>query len=104
MKASDYSLLMPGRWGSGTLSRPSLHDFGAGKGFIFPMHHSSSKGARTRDFNCGTCSFRQTDTGSGDAAPQSWLYIAHCNFAYSAWACFRMGMSGSASFQSVNKS
>jgi hypothetical protein len=29
---------------------------------------------------------------------------AHCNFAYSALACFRMGMSGSASFQRVRKS
>jgi hypothetical protein len=27
-----------------------------------------------------------------------------CNLAYSALACFRMGMSGSASFQSVRKS
>ena len=30
--------------------------------------------------------------------------IRYCNFAYSALACFRMGMSGSASFQSVRKS
>jgi Resolvase, N terminal domain len=29
---------------------------------------------------------------------------AHCRLAYSAWACFRTGMSGSASFQSVKKS
>ena len=28
----------------------------------------------------------------------------HCNFAYSALACFRMGMSGSASFQMVKQS
>src|SRR6516162_5141132 len=28
----------------------------------------------------------------------------YCNFAYSALACFRMGMSGSASFQRVRKS
>jgi hypothetical protein len=28
----------------------------------------------------------------------------HCNFAYSALACFRMGMSGSASFQRARKS
>jgi hypothetical protein len=28
----------------------------------------------------------------------------YCNFAYSALACFRMGMSGSASFQMVRKS
>ncbi len=27
----------------------------------------------------------------------------YCNFAYSALACFRMGMSGSASFQSMRK-
>jgi len=30
--------------------------------------------------------------------------VYYCNFAYSALACFRMGMSGSASFQSVRKS
>jgi hypothetical protein len=29
---------------------------------------------------------------------------AHCSFAYSALACLRMGMSGSASFQRVRKS
>jgi len=29
------------------------------------------------------------------------LPLIHGNFAYSARACFRMGMSGSASFQSV---
>ena len=28
----------------------------------------------------------------------------HCNFANSALACFRIGISGSASFQSVRKS
>jgi hypothetical protein len=28
--------------------------------------------------------------------------IFYCNFAYSALACFRMGMSGSASFQRVH--
>jgi serine/threonine protein kinase len=28
----------------------------------------------------------------------------YCSFSYSALACFRMGMSGSASFQSVRKS
>jgi hypothetical protein len=28
----------------------------------------------------------------------------YCSFAYSALACFRMGMSGSASFQRVRKS
>ena len=28
----------------------------------------------------------------------------YCNFAYSALACFRIGMSGSASFHSVRKS
>jgi hypothetical protein len=31
-------------------------------------------------------------------------YSGYCNFANSAFACFRMGMSGSASFQSVRKS
>lgn len=29
---------------------------------------------------------------------------SYCNLAYSAFACFKMGMSGSASFQSVRKS
>jgi hypothetical protein len=29
---------------------------------------------------------------------------SYCNFAYSALACFRIGMSGSASFHSVRKS
>ena len=28
----------------------------------------------------------------------------HCNFAYSALACFRIGMLGSASFQVAKKS
>jgi hypothetical protein len=28
----------------------------------------------------------------------------HLSFEYSAWACFRIGMSGSASFHSVRKS
>jgi hypothetical protein len=32
------------------------------------------------------------------------LLRSHCSFAYSAFACFRMGMSGSASFQSARKS
>jgi hypothetical protein len=32
------------------------------------------------------------------------LKSVHCSLAYSALACFRMGMSGSASFQSVRKS
>jgi hypothetical protein len=30
--------------------------------------------------------------------------LSYCSFAYSALASFRMGMSGSASFQSVRKS
>jgi transposase len=34
----------------------------------------------------------------------SQLTAAHCSFAYSALACFRIGMSGSASFQRVRKS
>src|SRR6266513_3184277 len=29
--------------------------------------------------------------------------VDYCNFAYSALACFKMGMSGSASFQRVKK-
>jgi hypothetical protein len=31
-------------------------------------------------------------------------FYGYCSFAYSALACFRMGMSGSASFQSARKS
>jgi hypothetical protein len=30
--------------------------------------------------------------------------LSYCNFPYSALACFRMGMSGSASFQRLRKS
>jgi len=30
--------------------------------------------------------------------------VAHCSFAYSALACFRIGMSGSASFHIAKKS
>ena len=30
--------------------------------------------------------------------------VRYCNFAYSAFACFRIGISGSASFHSVKKS
>jgi hypothetical protein len=36
--------------------------------------------------------------------PQSSSSVAHCSLAYSALACLRMGMSGSASFQRVRKS
>jgi len=32
------------------------------------------------------------------------FHDGYCNLAYSALACFRMGMCGSASFQSVRKS
>jgi hypothetical protein len=31
------------------------------------------------------------------------LTTSYCSFAYSAWACFKMGMSGSASFQRARK-
>ena len=34
----------------------------------------------------------------------SLLVRSHLSFSYSSLACFRMGMSGSASFQSVRKS
>jgi hypothetical protein len=33
----------------------------------------------------------------------AWGWLDHCNFLYSALACFRMGMSGSASVQSTSK-
>ena len=37
--------------------------------------------------------------------PPPWqLKASHCSFAYSALASFRMGMSGSASFQRAKKS
>jgi hypothetical protein len=42
--------------------------------------------------NCGHCTRDEIRTEH------------YCNFAYSALACFRMGMSGSASFQSERKS
>jgi len=32
------------------------------------------------------------------------VVATHCSFVYSAFACFRIGISGSASFQSVRKS
>ena len=38
------------------------------------------------------------------ARPEGRICSCYCNFAYSALACFRMGMSGSASFQRVRKS
>ena len=41
----------------------------------------------------------QTDSHCQDASR-----TGHCNFAYSALACLRMGMSGSAPFQSMRKS
>ena len=44
---------------------------------------------------------------SGDnfvRAGRAWSPRCYCSFAYSALASFRMGMSGSASFQSVRKS
>jgi hypothetical protein len=48
----------------------------------------------------------QWQTQSQRAWPtHAWFGVStYCNFAYSALACFRMGMSGSASFQRVRKS
>jgi hypothetical protein len=37
------------------------------------------------------------------ASFRKWVAVSYCNFAYSALACFRMGMSGSASFHNVRK-
>jgi Phage integrase family len=45
----------------------------------------------------------RTDNSLG-CRPVRHCTASYCNFAYSALACFRMGMSGSASFQSVRKS
>ena len=42
-----------------------------------------------------------TLTGS---APYEVVNADYCSLAYSAWACLRIGMSGSASFQRVRKS
>ena len=54
----------------------------------------------------GVQSLDVRDVGTAKVADT--LYNDHtgcyCSFAYSALACFRMGMSGSASFQSVRKS
>ena len=35
---------------------------------------------------------------------RNYFAIHYCNLAYSAWACFSMEISGSASFQRVRKS
>ena len=43
---------------------------------------------------------QQLPLGTSDEAALS----RYCKFAYSAFACFRMGMSGSASFQRAKKS
>ena len=32
------------------------------------------------------------------------FHASHCNLAYSVWACFKTGISGSASFHRVRKS
>jgi hypothetical protein len=46
------------------------------------------------------------DGSLAEAKLESWPRVRHlhCSFAYSALACFRMGISGSASFQRVRKS
>ena len=41
---------------------------------------------------------------SNDGLPRWFKRRTYCNFAYSALASFRMGMSGSASFQRAKKS
>ena len=43
-------------------------------------------------------------TGNGFTRRSCDSPTSYCNFAYSALACFRMGMSGSASFQRLRKS
>jgi hypothetical protein len=50
-------------------------------------------------FSIQNSALKLCDVGRGSAVRHF-----HCSFAYSATACFRMGMSGSASFQSVRKS
>src|SRR5215831_6637327 len=48
---------------------------------------------------------RETLRVSRDAcASACWNNSSYCSFAYSAWACFRIRMSGSASFQRAKKS
>jgi hypothetical protein len=55
--------------------------------------------ARVRE----TDALNRTLPGSEKVYPHR-LANFYCNFAYSAFACFRMGMLGSASLQSVKKS
>ena len=45
-----------------------------------------------------------SSAGEGNRAMVGSACHCYCNFAYSASDCFRMGISGSASFQSVRKS
>ncbi len=57
------------------------------------------------DSEVRTCNLRREATHSqSESMPQDPLLPVHCSFAYSAFACFKTGISGSASFQSVKKS
>jgi hypothetical protein len=47
---------------------------------------------------------RFVDGGSRSIELPEWGKSGYCSFAYSAFACFRIGMSGSASFHKVKKS
>jgi hypothetical protein len=49
-----------------------------------------------------TCTdVRRTQTARGRGRP---CHTGYCSLSYSAWACLRTGMSGSASFQAAKKS
>ena len=61
--------------------------------------HGTMKGSR--DSNRGSSSKCRCETDDG---PKKNGCRSYCSFAYSALACFRMGMSGSASFQRAKKS
>ena len=56
------------------------------------------KGLRNAAHRTDQRGIRPAQVGAGVAVGR------YCSFAYSALACFRMGMSGSASFQRVKKS
>ena len=62
------------------------------------MHHSRRKMALRR--LAPKEEFHQETKGR----PRKAAFVSYCSFAYSAFACFSMGTSGSASFHSVKNS
>jgi len=63
------------------------------RGHPFPLWHTPPKRNLTAFF------MHSHEIGRAELRPRR-----HCSFAYSALASFRMGMSGSASFQMLKKS